>query len=99
MSVRRGHRLKPFYVDCCQAVHKSHDRIEVGDLPPKVTRARALKPVAAQPTALVPLADVERRHILGVLEAVDGHRGKAAEVLQIDRKTLYRKLLSYGVEA
>ncbi|MBI1811935.1 MAG: sigma-54-dependent Fis family transcriptional regulator, partial [Nitrospirae bacterium] len=43
------------------------------------------------------LEDVEREHILRVLKEVGGQRGKAAEILGIDTKTLYRKLLSYGI--
>jgi len=43
------------------------------------------------------LEDVEREHILKVLKEAGGQRGKAAEVLGIDPKTLYRKLLSYGI--
>ncbi|MEW5747021.1 MAG: sigma-54 dependent transcriptional regulator [Nitrospirota bacterium] len=43
------------------------------------------------------LDDVEREHILAVLRATGGQRGKAAEILGIDPKTLYRKLLSYGI--
>jgi transcriptional regulator with PAS, ATPase and Fis domain len=41
------------------------------------------------------LEDVEREHILKVLKEVDGQKGKAAEILGVDSKTLYRKLLSY----
>ena len=43
------------------------------------------------------LEDVEREHILQVLQEVGGQRGKAAEILGVDPKTLYRKLLSYGI--
>jgi DNA-binding NtrC family response regulator len=43
------------------------------------------------------LEDVEKEHILKVLKEAGGHRGKAAEILGVDPKTLYRKLLSYGV--
>jgi two-component system NtrC family response regulator len=38
------------------------------------------------------LREVERQHILAVLEYVKGSRTKAAEILGIGRKTLYRKL-------
>lgn len=44
------------------------------------------------------LEDVEREHILRVLKEAGGQRGEAAEILGIDPKTLYRKLLSYGVK-
>jgi DNA-binding NtrC family response regulator len=43
------------------------------------------------------LEDVEREHILRVLQEAGGQKAKAAEILGIDPKTLYRKLLSYGV--
>jgi len=43
------------------------------------------------------MEDVEREHILRVLKEVDGNKGKASEVLGINPKTLYRKLMSYGI--
>jgi two-component system response regulator HydG len=43
------------------------------------------------------LEDVEKSHILKVLKEAGGQRGKAAKILGVDPKTLYRKLLSYGV--
>ena len=46
---------------------------------------------------LLPLHEVERRHVLSVLEACHGNRTNAAKVLGVDRKTLYRKLVRYGV--
>lgn len=41
------------------------------------------------------LEDVEREHILKILKEAGGQRGKAAEILGVNPKTLYRKLLSY----
>jgi len=41
---------------------------------------------------------VEKDHILTVLKEAGGVKSKAAEILGIDSKTLYRKLLSYGVK-
>ena len=46
---------------------------------------------------LLPLAEVERRHVLAVVEACRGNRTDAAKILGVDRKTLYRKLQRYGV--
>ncbi|OGP73079.1 MAG: hypothetical protein A2V86_11030 [Deltaproteobacteria bacterium RBG_16_49_23] len=43
------------------------------------------------------LDEVERGHILRVFKEAEGQRAKAAEILGIDPKTLYRKLQSYGV--
>jgi two-component system response regulator HydG len=41
------------------------------------------------------LREVERRHILRVLEESGGNHAHAARVLGIDRRTLYRKLNKY----
>ena len=41
---------------------------------------------------LLPLREVEKRHILKVLEATGHNKSKAAEILQIDRKTLRQKI-------
>jgi DNA-binding NtrC family response regulator len=41
---------------------------------------------------------LEREYILAVLDEVAGHQGRAAEVLGIDRRTLYRKLKRYRGE-
>jgi len=43
------------------------------------------------------LEDLERCYINEVLQRTDGHQGNAAKILGIDRKTLYNKLLKYGI--
>jgi DNA-binding NtrC family response regulator len=43
------------------------------------------------------MADVERLHILNTLKLTDGNREKAAKILKIGTRTLYRKLRDYGV--
>jgi DNA-binding NtrC family response regulator len=40
---------------------------------------------------------MERQHLVATLRQVGGHRGKAAAVLGIDPKTLYRKILGYQI--
>ncbi len=42
------------------------------------------------------LEDIERAHILSVLENCNGNQTQAAEVLDIDRVTLHNKLKKYG---
>jgi DNA-binding protein Fis len=46
--------------------------------------------------SLITLEEVDRRHIMHVVEMCGGNRTNAAQVLDIDRKTLYRKLLRWG---
>ena len=74
----------------------------VANHPPAVTVAGGASCAAGAVAPPVPLAtrdlkDVERKQILDVLEQVHWHRGKAAELLGISPKTLYRKLRSYGI--
>ncbi len=40
----------------------------------------------------------ERDHIRRVLELTDGNRSEAADVLEVDRATLYRRLDKYGLD-
>jgi DNA-binding NtrC family response regulator len=75
------------------------DRIEVGDLPPKIRDYRSTHVLVAgdSPEELQPLEEVERRYVLRVVEACKGNKSRAARVLGIGRKTLYRRLVSFGV--
>ena len=43
------------------------------------------------------LEDLERRHILETLDALDWNKTKTAQTLGIERSTLDRKLKKYGV--
>jgi transcriptional regulator with PAS, ATPase and Fis domain len=49
----------------------------------------------APPTGLS-LEDIERAHILQVLESCDWNQTRAAKILKIDRVTLYNKIKKYG---
>ena len=42
------------------------------------------------------LEDMERAHILRVVEECGGNQSHAADILDIDRVTLYHKLKKYG---
>jgi two-component system response regulator HydG len=46
---------------------------------------------------LIPLAEVERRHVLRVLEATGGSREETSRVLGISRRTLTRMLQRWGM--
>jgi two-component system response regulator AtoC len=75
-----------------------YDQITVADLPTKIQAFESSDVLVAghDPTELVSLEEVERRYILRVIEAVGGNRSRAAEILKVDRKTLYTKLKAYG---
>jgi DNA-binding NtrC family response regulator len=47
----------------------------------------------------VPLAEIEKRYILSVLQQFGGNQVRAAAALGIDRSKLYRRLRTYGVKA
>jgi two-component system, NtrC family, response regulator AtoC len=77
-----------------------NESIGIADLPEKIRTYRTshVLVAATDPTELVPMEEVEKRYILRVLEAVGGNKTLAAQVLGLDRKTLYRKLDRYGSE-
>ena len=71
--------------------------IGVEDLPPRVRetgRAAALLGEASRKE--LSLRELERAYILQVLQQVNGNKSRAAEILELDRKTLYRKLEEWG---
>ena len=79
----------------------TREEIGVEDLPPRVREIATQPGSTAVLTAgvLEPLAELERRHVLHVLDAVGGRRGEAARILGLDRKTLYRRLNEWAVRA
>jgi len=53
---------------------------------------------AAPREQLASLRDAERAHIVRVLEEVGWNKKQAAQILEISRGTLYRKIVEYGLE-
>jgi len=70
------------------------DEVTVDDLPAKIREHRPTEVYAlsSDPKELPPMHVVEERYIRKVLEAVGGNKTLAAQVLGLDRRTLYRKL-------
>jgi transcriptional regulator with PAS, ATPase and Fis domain len=74
------------------------------DSPERPMSASQAQPAVAAPIAVpasspvVPLAEIEKRAILGALEYTRGDRAVAAHLLGIGRTTLYRKLKEYRPE-
>ncbi len=82
------------------------DELDTGDLPPEILTAHP-QPSAedfrqvlqAYMNDTVPLAEIEKRYILSVLQQFGGNQVRAAAALGIDRSKLYRRLKQYGVMA
>jgi two-component system response regulator HydG len=68
-------------------------RITVDDLPQHVRANDAVRSatLASGMEELVPLEEVERRYIRRVMKATGGNKTLAAQILGVDRRTLYRK--------
>ena len=77
------------------------DSITVDDLPEKIRAYAAERFVvsADDATEIITMEEVERRYVTRVLSLVNGNKTRAAEVLGFDRRTLYRKLERWGLEA
>ena len=79
--------------------------VDVEHLPEELTQFGGATALAVSPStasapsaasvALPSLAEVERQHVLRVLEACGGSQMDAARVLKIGRSTLWRKMRQY----
>ena len=80
-----------------------HEGEEVGlaMLPREVSRAATAVEVAPEPEVssdmLPSLAQVERRHVERVLQATGWNKARAARVLEVDIKTLNKKIRDFGI--
>ena len=71
------------------------DILTMDDLPASVTSPE--RDIVEEATLdNVSLAEVERRYIIKILEKMSFHQIKTAQILGIDRRTLYRRLRQYG---
>jgi DNA-binding NtrC family response regulator len=73
--------------------------ISVGDLPPRIRDGGgSAARVAGAAERRLSLRDLEREYILEVLRQAGRNKTRAAEILGMDRKTLYRKLNEFGLD-
>ena len=71
-------------------------RLEPADLPQRIRDASAAgTSLAGASHRGLPLRELEKLYIQEVLRQTGGNRSRAAEILGLDRKTLYRKLQEY----
>ncbi|MEE9257658.1 MAG: sigma-54 dependent transcriptional regulator, partial [bacterium] len=91
-NVRELENLMERAVALCEG-----DVIDSGDIPSGVGRNGS-----GDPASLIggdmSLDEIERRHIESVLDRTGGHQIQASRILGIDRRTLYRKLIKYGLK-
>jgi DNA-binding NtrC family response regulator len=66
------------------------------DLPEAVRKAEA--DPAGGNESLLSLDEVEKRHLNRVLRETDGNKVRAAKILGIDRRTLYRMAERFGMD-
>ena len=69
-------------------------KLQAGQARPRNTRAA----LSALYDDLPALDELERRYLIYVLEKVGGNRTRAAEILGIDRRTLYRMAERFSVK-
>jgi DNA-binding NtrC family response regulator len=83
-------------------LHARGHAIVPEDLPEKLqsanVRSAARSPLSALFEDLPALDELERRYLLYILEVTGGNRTRAAEILGIDRRTLYRMIERYGID-
>jgi DNA-binding NtrC family response regulator len=75
------------------AILSTRPVIEAEDLPLEVRPRAAPRTLRTD----LSLADMEREYVLAMLEKNRGHKGRTAEALAIDPKTLYNKLRAWGI--
>lgn len=81
------------------ATFSTSDTVMPDELPPRLREAnRAATLVAHASQQLLPLRALERAYVLDIVRRTDGNKSRAAEILGLDRKTLYRKLAEYAQE-
>ena len=78
------------------AVMCEGDSIELRDVPLELRPSRRLAGTAQDPAGMT-LSDLERNAIAETLQKVEGNREKAAKILGIGERTLYRKIKEYNL--
>jgi len=75
------------------------DQLDIQDIPPDMRQVRQLGPGSRPPSgpAAASLNEIEKQAIAETLAKTKGNREKAAKILGIGERTLYRKIKEYGL--
>jgi two-component system response regulator AtoC len=84
------------------------DTIQVADLPPEILESAGIRPPAPEPAEAIPDGDdedddsiedagLDRERVHAALEKAHWRRGKAAEILGVSPRTLYRWMRKLGL--
>jgi two-component system response regulator HydG len=75
------------------------DKLDVHDIPPEIAQRRQLLPGSRAPADLagVSLNELEKQAIIDTLAKTKDNREKAAKILGIGERTLYRKIKEYDL--
>jgi DNA-binding NtrC family response regulator len=75
------------------------EELEFGETKdPGVIEASPVPPVRPLPAAEASLDSMEKEHIIKILKETGGNKKKAAEILGIERRTLYNKAKRLGID-
>ncbi len=72
------------------------DKIDIEDVPNNIIKAREKK-LSFKESVYQAKAQIERELLIKVLQEVGNNRTKAARLLEVDRKTLQKKIKEYGL--
>jgi len=75
------------------------DKLDVGDIPPEIAKIRQLTAGTETASSLsgISLNELEKQAITDTLAKTKGNREKAAKILGIGERTLYRKIKEYNI--
>jgi two-component system, NtrC family, response regulator AtoC len=82
-------------VERLQILHEGGE-VQGGELPPELFTERGTTEPAVE-VGLVPLQEVERRHVDQVLNATGWNKARAARILEVDIKTLNKKIRDFNL--
>ncbi len=78
-------------------VMSDRNNLDVQDLPPEINRIRQLTAGQSKSSSDMPLNEIERQAIIDMLAKTGNNRQKAAKLLGIGERTLYRKIKEYNL--